>query len=154
MGQFSFRSSGTTLDSQTKQALTAAPVPIGIATPLSLGNTGLLTMTTSLSDQLNDNLRNLVQTNWGERLGSYFLGANLRPLMSDMVSMDDFDSQAITRIKNAVGRWMPWVDLEDFLSVPDRTQSGNLAAVLLTITYNIPSLNVKGKKLQVTLYAM
>lgn len=154
MGQFSFRSSGTTLDSQTKQALATTALPIGIATPLSLGGTGLLRMTTSLADQLNDNLRNLVQTNWGERLGSYFLGANLRPLMSELVSMDDFDTQAITRIKNAVARWMPWIDLDSFESVADRTQNGSLAAVLLTITYNIPSLNVRGKKLQVTLYAM
>jgi phage baseplate assembly protein W len=107
-----------------------------------------------LIDQLSDNLRNLILTNWGERLGNYGFGANLRPLMSDLVSLDDFDTQAIGRIKAAVSRWMPYIDLQDFTSSIDRTQNKNTAVVQLTITYNVPSLKIKDKKLQVALYAI
>lgn len=156
MGSFSFKSSGTTrANTLANQPFVTAP-PIGIVTPLSLGNEGLLKTNTNLATQLADNLRNLVMTNWGERLGFYDYGANLRPLMVDLVSLDDFDSNAIERIRNAVQRWMPYVDLVDFISNVDRPggNAGSIAAVVLTITFNIPSLNIKGRKLQVTLFAI
>lgn len=154
MGSFSFKSSGTTAEQTTINAQPAAVPPVGIRTPLALGNDDLLVMSYDLSVQLTDNLRNLILTNWGERVGLYNYGANLRPLMTELVSLDDFDTQAITRIKSAVGRWMPYVDLQDFLSQPDRQDNRKTAVVRLTITFNIPSLNVRGRRLEVLLYAI
>jgi len=154
MGSFSFKSSGTTAATAATNALATTPTPIGIKTPLTLGNDDLLTMNYVLASQLTDNLRNLVMTNWGERLGFYDYGANLRPLMADLVSLDDFDSEAITRIRTAVQRWMPYIDLQDFISEADMTQSGSLAVIRMTITFNIPGLNIVGRKLEVTLYAI
>ena len=60
--------------------------PIGIVTPLSLDDTGsgLLSMHYSLADQIADNLRNLVMTNHGERVGIYDFGADLRPLTLEL----------------------------------------------------------------------
>jgi len=154
MGSFSFKSSGVTQADNEASALVRTAVPIGIKTPLALGNDDLLQTNDALGAQLSDNLRNLILTNWGERLGFYDFGANLRPLMSDLVSLDDFDAQAISRIRAAVGRWMPYIDLEDFLSSTDREQNHNTAIINLSITYNIPSLNIRSKKLQVQLYAI
>ena len=111
-------------------------------------------MSYNLADQVHDNLRNLLQTNWGERLGFYDFGANLRPLTTEFVSQDDFDSQAIERIAAAVGRWMPYVSLDEFLSDIDRTENKNTAVIRITITYSISALNVLKKSLQVTLYAI
>ena len=154
MGSFSFKSSGVTQADAIANELVVTPTPIGIKTPVSLGNDDLVTTSTDLVVQLTDNLRNLILTNWGERLGFYQFGANLRPLMADLVNVDDFDSAAIDRIKEAVGRWMPYIDLQDFISSSDRTQNLNTAVIQLTITFNIPSLKVIGKKLQVALYAI
>jgi phage baseplate assembly protein W len=156
MGQYSFKSSGVTQQTTPANNIITTPTPIGILTPLALGTTDLLVMTTDLATQMSDNLRNLVQTNWGERLCLYNYGANLKPLLSDLVSPEDFDSQAITRIKSAVQRWMPYIDLVDFLSTVDQTGklTKGIAQVTITITYNIPSLNVKNKKIAITLYAL
>jgi len=154
MGQFSFKSSGVTQADAIANELVVTPTPIGIKTPVALGNDDLLTTSSDLVVQLTDNLRNLILTNWGERLGFYQFGANLRPLMADLVNVDDFDSAAIDKIKDAVGRWMPYIDLQDFISSSDRTQNRNTAVIQLTITFNIPSLKVVGKKLQVALYAI
>lgn len=155
MGQFSFKSSGKTREQQQVELLTQSPTPIGIKTPLKLGtNEGLLAVNYSLADQIHDNLRNLLLTNWGERLGFYDFGANLRPLTTEFVSQDDFDSQAIERIRTAVGRWMPYVDLVDFLSQTDRTENKNTAIIRITITYNVPALNVFNKQLQISLYVI
>jgi len=153
MGSYSFRSSGTTQAAAAANRLATTAVPVGIITPVSLGSDDLLTTSTDLATQLADNLRNLVLTNWGERLGFYDYGANLRPLVTELVSLDDFDIQAISRIKAAVQRWMPYIDLEDFLSSSDGTQNQKVATINLAITFNIPSLRVLKRRLQVTLYA-
>ena len=155
MGTFSFKSSGKTQEQKAIESLAQSATPIGIKTPMRLSDTdGLLTMNFVLADQVNDNLRNLILTNWGERLGHYDFGANLRPLTTEFVSQNDFDSKAIERIRQTVGRWMPYIDLEDFASNVNRVENKNTAVLDITITYNIPSLNVKGAKLQVTLYVI
>jgi phage baseplate assembly protein W len=156
MGTFNFKSSGTTYQTTPANQLVVTPLPVGIVTPLSLGNTDLLTTNTDMGVQMSDNFRNLLQTNWGERLGLYDYGANLKPLLVDFVSPDNFDAQATSRIRSAVQRWMPYIVLEDFTSSFDRVGklTSGMAQVTITITYNIPSLGVTGKKIKVTLYAI
>ncbi len=155
MGSISFKSVGTTKDQQDANQLTTTPTPIGILTPLQLGTAeSLFAMTYSLADQVHDNLRNLLLTNWGERLGLYDFGANLRQITTEFTTQDDFDAQAVTRISNAVSRWMPYVSLEDFLSQTNRNGNKNTGVIDLTITYSVPALNVSKRALQVTLYVL
>lgn len=154
MGSFSFKSVGKTQEERQAQKLTQTLLPVGIVTPLRPGDDGFLAMNLSVTDQVHDNLRNLLLTNWGERLGFYDFGANLRPLVTDFVSQDDFDTLAIDRIRTAVSRWMPFIDLEDFSSEVDRIENQNTGIIRLTLTYNIPTLNVKAKPLQISLYVI
>src|SRR5271166_2059349 len=121
MGSYSFKSSGTTQAATVANALVVTPPQIGILTPLSLGTTEIVTVSTDIATQMTDNLRNLILTNWGERLGFYNFGANLRPLTTELVSQDDFDSKAISSIRSAVQTWMSYIDLQDFTSSIDRT---------------------------------
>lgn len=155
MASYKFKSSGKTQEQTEVEQLIQSPTPIGIKTPLRLSDKdGLLGMNYSLVDQIQDNLKNLLLTNWGERLGFYEFGANLRPLTTEFVSQDDFDASAIERIKKAVERWMPYVDLEDFESKVNRFDNKNTAIIDVTITYNIPALEITYKKLQITLYVV
>ena len=59
----------------TDRKFTTTPVqnPIGIKTPLSLGQDadGIFSMHFKLEDQIQDNFRNLLLTNNGERLGLF-----------------------------------------------------------------------------------
>lgn len=151
----SFRSVGKTREERVAQSIIQSATPIGIKTPLRFGNQeGIFAMHYALVDQMHDNFRNLVLTNWGERLGLYDFGANLRPLTTELVSSDDFDAQAIERIAGAVQRWMPFITLETFESKIDRLNNRNTAVIKITIIYNIPSLSVFQKALEVTLYAI
>lgn len=151
----SFRSVGKTREERVAQSIIQSSTPIGIKTPMRFGvQEGIFAMHFALVDQMHDNFRNLVLTNWGERLGLYDFGANLRPLCTEIVSQDDFDGQAVDRISGAVQRWMPFITLETFESKTDRMNNRNTAVVKLTIVYNIPSLNVFQKALEVTLYAI
>jgi phage baseplate assembly protein W len=155
MALYSFKSVGKTQDQSVTEKVVSSPVPFGIKTPLQLGSSeGILAMNFSLGDQFSDNLRNLLLTNWGERVGLYQFGANLKPLTTEYVSQDDFDSQAIVRIKDAVEKWMPFIELEDFTSRVDRNENRNTAIIKIDITYNIPALNVSRKGLQIVLYVI
>jgi phage baseplate assembly protein W len=152
MGSYSFKSVGKTKEQIVIDQLVKSTQPIGIKTPLKLGSTeGILAMHYSLADQVHDNFRNLLLTNWGERLQQYSLGANLGPLLSDYATQDNFDSAAITRINAAVQKWMPYLNLLDYLSEVDNTESRSIGVVRLTITYGIPSLQVEKRALQLTL---
>lgn len=150
----SFRSAGKTREDRLAQVLIQSPTAIGIVTPLRFGSNEIFLMNFNLADQVADNLRNLILTNWGERLGLYDFGANLRPLTTEFSSQDSFDAQAVDRISGAVQRWMPFVTLETFESNTDRINNKNTAIIKLTITYNIPSLSVFKKTLEVTLYVI
>lgn len=156
MGTYNFKSSGKTQEQSLIEKFEISSTPIGIKTPLRLGtnNEGIFATNSNLADQVSDNLRNLLQTNWGERLGFYNFGANLRPLVSEFVSQDDFDAQAVERISSAVSRWMPYISLENFLSEVDRTENKNTGVIKIMITYGIPALNVTKRALQVTLYVI
>lgn len=111
-------------------------------------------MNYSLPDQVHDNLRNLLQTNWGEHLGIYDFGANLRPITTEFETQEDFDAEAIKRISSAVSKWMPFISLEDFLSEVDRTDNKNTGVFKVTITYTIPALQTGKRALLVTLYVI
>ena len=107
-----------------------------------------------LEDQLADNLRNLLQTNFGERVGLYDYGANLKPLTVNFSSQDSFDSEALNRISSAISRWMPFVEPLDYVSEVDRSQKLNTALIRITISYNISSLNLEQRKIQIVLYVI
>jgi len=155
MATYNFKSVGKTQTQQKDEELVVTQVPYGIKTPLQLGDAeGIFVMNYSLADQFHDNLRNLLLTNWGGRLGIYEFGANLLPLTTEFVSQDDFDTEAIRRIKSAVEKWMPFIDLEDFTSNVNRKDNVNTGIIEINITYNIPSLQVTKKAIQITLFVI
>lgn len=158
MGSYSFKNVGKTPEQRTVESLQSSPTPIGIKTPLELGtgnNKELLVMHYSLSNTVHDNLRNLLLTNWGERLGFYRFGANLRPLLTEYVSQEDFDTAAIERISAAVSTWMPFVSLDNFLSTVDRSYADqSIAKITISITYNLPDIDAVSRSLEIILKSM
>lgn len=155
MATYNFKSVGRTQETVKNEQLTTTPIPYGIKTPLKIGSVdGIFEMNYSLADQFHDNLRNLLLTNWGERLGLYNFGANLRPLTTEFANLDTFDAQAIDRIRTAVEKWMPYIELEDFVSGIDRKENKNTAIITISITYNIPAIQITKRGLQIALYVI
>lgn len=154
--KYKFKSVGKTFQKSFEEVVEISVPPIGIRTPMQLDETGsgLLLMNYGNVEQIADNLRNLLMTNHGERLGLYRFGANLRPLTTDYSSREDFDGEAINRIRNAVSTWMPYIELEDFESNFDRYNNVSTAIINIRITYNIPSINAFNQKIQVNLYVI
>jgi phage baseplate assembly protein W len=155
MGSISFKSVGKTREKsiQDSTVVEQTPTMYGIKTPLRLGSSYVFDVTYSLAEQVADNLRNLILTNHGERVGLINYGANLRSILTDFVDLEDFDTKAIQRISTAIQTWMPYIQPQEFVSNPDRTKSGGkVAAIRIMITYNVPTLEISGSVLEVTLY--
>ena len=110
MAEISFKSVGLDKESPFLRSNSIIePVPLGIVTPLrpGIGRSDLFEMHFDPVAQLSDNLRNLILTNHGERLGRYNYGANLRPLLTELGAKEDFDAEAMRKIINAVNNWLP-----------------------------------------------
>lgn len=130
--------------------------PISIKTPLKFGDNseGLLSMYADIKDVVHDNLRNLVLTNHGERLVHYDFGANLRPLVAEFTSKEDFDSEAMIRINTAIARWMPFVSPIGFDSHPEFDGDQSTGNIVILIIYEVAQLGITQKALEVILYVM
>ncbi len=157
MADFTFKSAGTLpTDFQYTEKLDTKP--IGIKTPLSFGieRDGLFTMHFEPKDQIKDNLKNLIMTDFGERVGIYRMGANLRELVSEYTTQDAFEAEAMLRIKAAVGEYMPIIELLEFQSslLPaDQTAQG-MVTVAISVTYALPSLGVQRDQVQALITVM
>jgi len=149
---YSFKSVGIRTDNVIEERYSALPTPVGIKTPLQLGNgTNIYKMHYSLQDQIKDNLRNLVLTNNGERLGRPDFGANLLEMSLELGS-EDADQKAMVRIKDAVGKYLPFVTLVGFATEVDHFDNKEVAKVDIFLTYTIPRISTKQHGLKVTLY--
>ena len=155
MATINFKSVGERTSVLLDEIVIPDPTPVGIMTPMRLGTRagGLFGMYTSLQKTLNDNLRNLLLTNHGERLVFYDFGANLRSLLMSYTEMDQesFDAEAAIRIKTSVSKYMPFLSLETFESRVDHSHNKDAATVIIRIGYSIPRLGVKDLAQEVVL---
>lgn len=143
---------------QTENVLTTpqSATPIGIMTPVAFGDNGdgLFAMYTDIKDVVADNFRNLLLTNHGERLVHYDLGANLRPLVAEFSSKEDFDGEAMIRINTAVAKWMPFMTLIGFDSRPEFIDNRFTGRIALMIIYSVPQLGIVEKALELLLFVI
>jgi len=151
---YSFKSAGNNVSDIEKVEI--EPVqkrpPLGIKTPIEMSvNEGVFTMHTDIAKLISDNLRNLIMTNHGERLGFYDFGADLRPLLFNL-GQEAADTQAIENIKKSVGKYMPFVALSNFQVFVDRDDNKEVAKVAVQITYQIPKLDNLTRSIEVMLF--
>ena len=151
----SFKSVGITGAELTAQQVAIAPTPIriGIVTPLAIGNNdeGLLAMSYNVGAQMKNNLRDLIMTNWGERLALYDYGSNLQPLVTEYENgKDNFDNNAMQRIMAAVQKYMSYVELDGFNSEARAAENIGVGNVVITVDYSIPRANVPTTRLEIS----
>lgn len=156
MAKISFKDVGTQgLDNEIRPIVAPPVIPIGIKTPLELDEANadaIFKMHFDLGEQITDNLRNLILTNHGERLGFPDFGANLRPLLTEFPNKDAFDSAAMARIKKTVSKYMNFVNLVAYESKVDRYENQNTGIYKLLIVYSVPRLSIQETAMEVTLF--
>ena len=153
---YDFKAVGEKLDAfrSNRRLDDTVVTPIGIKTPVSFGSEkdGLLAMHYSLIDTVKANLKNLIMTNNGERVGNYSFGANLKEILTELGS-EDGDIEAISRIKESIKRFMPFVEPDTFETgrIPELTTQ-DLTAISIKIGYSVPRLQAFGQKIEVIMY--
>tara|TARA_B100000900_G_scaffold160214_1_gene136053 strand:- start:220 stop:711 length:492 start_codon:yes stop_codon:yes gene_type:complete len=133
---------------------------IGIKTPLESGNDieELYKVHTDPLEQLADNLRNLVQTNSGERLGRFEFGCNLKSILFDRNSSfeTDYEKIATERIRNQVQKYLPLINIDDinFKTETDRKSfnRSSLAKVVIKVFFSVPKIRRMDNSIEVVLY--
>ena len=105
--------------------------PIGIGFPLSVGSQKQNYYT---SQQVHDNLRNLILTMKGERPMNTNFGCDIYYLLFEQINDELIREAASDAIRNAVATWMPAVNIRnvDVESRPD----DNLAIVKVFYSVN------------------
>lgn len=160
MSSFKFKSTGirATAREVSTDLITKTSVDIGIKTPFADGQgRQIFDMHTEIDAQIKDNLRNLIMTNAGERLGLYDFGADLNTLLFDLTSSESVESEIIERISSAVDKFMPGIEIQEISEVEldrnekDEVNRKGMAKVRLRIIYNIPSARIQNQALDVTL---
>lgn len=156
MAKLSFKDVGVEYSNRNESlSRRTLEIPIGVKTPVQndTSGRGFFEMNYQLGDQVADNLRNLILTNWGERVELYNFGANLRPLCFEFCNQEDFDNQAIVRINTAITKWMPFVTPLFYESKIDRTDvNGTLAKVKVVLIYSVPQAAIAEAMVEVVIW--
>ena len=158
----SFKSAGQKIDEYNSRYENQKPVvlkPIGIKTPVNLKNGTLFEMHYDLADNVVDNLRNLILTNKGERLGNPAFGTDLKRTQFSTANKEDAEIEMMAKIQNAVKTFMPFVALQDFTTTqipPDLLDIKNIGdfpggALSVKISFGIPQLDEKTRALTIIL---
>jgi len=149
MAQISFENVGVLADVRQTLKPKEEQLPsiaFGVKTPLALAPGTMFEMNYTIGDQIADNFKNLVQTNFGERVGLAQFGANLYPLLAEFSSIDDFNNEAMARIKTAARIWMPYIELKGYEASPEYKNGVFMRAIGLSIEYRVPSIPVLAKQ--------
>lgn len=152
MASISFKSVGD-LSSRQRNAQEIQPIPVGIQTPVVVSRKigGPLEMTNVVFDQLVDNFRNMLLTNHGERMPLYDFGANLRSLLTERLTQNDYDERAMLFIKDTTEKYMPYVNLNSFETTVLSTDKNGLSKIKLKVIFSIPKISTATKTVEIIL---
>ena len=109
-------------------------------------------------EQLADNLRNLVQTNHGERLGRFEFGCNLKSILFERNGglAADYERLVIENIEKQVKQNIPVIAISNIDIKPDNkidnTDKTSLAKVIIKISFAVPALRRMKNSIEVILY--
>ena len=168
--RFSFKSSGKLVTARSIVEPNVISSPIGIKTPLELTsgrtNENFYKMHFNAADQVKDNLKNLLLTNFGERLGRSEFGPNLKSLLYDLTSPVDVESEAVKRITASINRYLPMINISNisigFMGLDENrelkassgktvTSSIGLAGMVIRVNYDIPRIKAQNQAIEVVL---
>lgn len=124
-------------------SLTPAPsFPINIRTPLSFAPAGAFVTNNTTIDAVADNIRNLLNTNWGERPMQYYFGANLRAVL--FCNSADVEQQVTDHITSAVEKWLPGVAVID-ITVTTQGADLDYNACSVKVTFGLANTELTGQ---------
>ena len=131
--------------------------PLSIKTPLELSdnpNDSLFVMHREIDDVINDNFKNLLLTNKGERLGRADYGCSLKNLTFELLNSENFENIVMTEIQESVSKYLPFIQLQSFSSNNFKylgDGDSGLVNLQIDIVYDVPRLSITNKLISLNL---
>jgi len=90
---------------------------IGFTLPFvaSTGSVGLFNMTEDEYSALEQDIRSLLVTNWGERVMMYNFGCNFREFLFEQKNSEELKMRIADRINSQLSTWMPFVVIDELI---------------------------------------
>lgn len=149
---FKFKSSGIKkTDLNTNTNINSKVTLYGLKFPFEFDDKyTFLKCNTSSLDQISDDLTLLIMTNYGERLGVYNYGANLKELLTESLTVSEFNEQAAEKILNAVSLWMPFLTLIDLKTEINENSKYATQVFNIKIDFSVPQISDELRTLRFT----
>ena len=135
------------------------PQNLGFKTPLrSSGNTDIFDMHQDPRHQLKDNLKNLILTNKGERLGMPEYGVSLKSISYDFSNKKDYVSIVEQQIIEQTRTYIPAIVIKTVaVDINDETEmivtnSQGLSLLKMTVTFDIPIVRAENLAIQIAMF--
>ena len=85
---------------------------IGLSLPLRKGNNGYFECNYETRKQIQDNIKNLLLTQKGERIGNVDFGCNLKKVLFEPLVQDSLETFIQQDIEAALALYLPYVNVE------------------------------------------
>jgi len=106
---------------------------IGLSFPLRRNNNRDFAMTKNSLEQSQHNLKNLLLTYPGERVGQPEFGCKLRELVFEHIDEEELPVRIEDEIKDSVSKWLPYINI---ISVETLTQDDDKSKIYVKIKYS------------------
>ena len=104
---------------------------IGLELPLDMSRDGIFRRTKTALQQTKSNIKNLLLTNKGERLGNPTFGCNLRSLVFTQENTD-LESRVEEEIRAAMSEFLPFVSIT---SIKTNFSDKNMSAAIVNLRF-------------------
>ena len=103
----------------------------GCTFPLSYvgGNDGFFPRASSVKEQAASNLKNLLLTQKGERVGQPTFGSDLPRLLFEQRT-DDISDSIDETIREAISNWLPYIEVSDIQTIFSDTKPNEVNVIL------------------------
>jgi phage baseplate assembly protein W len=108
---------------------------IGCELPLTYTNNGFFNRTKTALEQAKSNIKNLLLTNKGERLGNPTFGTNLLSVVFTQENTD-LESRVEEEIRAAMGEFLPFINI---VNIETNFSDDNMSTAIVNLRF---SLNV------------
>ena len=98
---------------------------VGLSFPLRADNNNNFALTRNSIQQATHNLRNLLLTHPGERVGNPEFGSRLRELCFEQRD-DQLPERLEEEIIDAVQTWLPYINIVDIATLTDKSEPNNI----------------------------
>lgn len=120
-------------------------VAVGIDLPMMAGSGATFKLNYTTIDQAVANAKNLLLTNWGERIMQPKFGCNIRNILFENLT-EDLTAAVSARIKQNFDYWLPYIFINKLDVIPNEDQNRLYIGLTISLegnTFDTRSIQVE-----------